>query len=373
MSVSIFSFFSGAGLLDLGFESEGYTIVLVNENKKDFLDSYIYVRKQLRTTKPQYGYSCCDIKEFLRDDALDLLRCQISEQHNSNNLVGFVGGPPCPDFSIAGKNKGKDGMNGHLAGAYVDLIIKCKPDFFVFENVKGLYKTEKHRLYYNALKLQLQIAGYYLADEVLNALSYGVPQDRQRIFLIGVREKHCQHLSIIEKENKLLDFPWLLYAKYDTNEVLDMKWPRPQVFWENSQRMFQYDVPYDLTVQFWFNRNNVTNHYNSKDCFRVRQGRKKMTTIKEGDTSGKSFKRLHRWKYSPTAAYGNNEVHLHPYKIRRISVSEALAIQTLPGYFRLPPDMSLTNKFKVIGNGVPYLMASNVARSLLKYLLEVPR
>ena len=60
-------------------------------------------------------------------------------------LVGFIGGPPCPDFSTAGKNKGAEGENGQLTSVYVNLIIKRAPDFFVLENVKGLYQTKKHK------------------------------------------------------------------------------------------------------------------------------------------------------------------------------------------------------------------------------------
>ena len=69
----------------------------------------------------------------------------------------------------------------------------------------------------------------------------------------------------------------------------------------------------------------MCHHPNARDVFKVKKGRKKIETIQEGDTTRKSFKRLHRWKYSPTACYGNNEVHLHPYKARRLSVAEAMA------------------------------------------------
>ena len=68
---------------------------------------------------------------------------------------------------------------------------------------------------------------------------------------------------------------------------------------------------------------------------------------------------MHRWRYSPTAAYGNNEVHIHPYKPRRISVAEALAIQSLPAIFELPETMTLSDMFKSIGNGVPFLAPEN--------------
>ena len=96
-----------------------------------------------------------------------------------------------------------------------------------------------------------------------------------------------------------------------------------------------------------------------------------MQRILEGDTKRKSFKRLHRWKYSPTAAYGNNEVHLHPYKIRRLSVAEAMAIQSLPENFILPNDISLTAMFKMIGNGVPYLMAECIAKTLKELVIQI--
>ena len=89
---------------------------------------------------------------------------------------------------------------------------------------------------------------------------------------------------------------------------------------------------------------------------------------RQGESAGKSFKRLHRWRYSPTAAYGNNEVHLHPYLPRRISVAEALAIQSLPESFSLPSDLPLSAKFKMVGNGVPYLLALGIATELREWL-----
>ena len=95
-----------------------------------------------------------------------------------------------------------------------------------------------------------------------------------------------------------------------------------------------------------------------------------MKIIEEGDVSKKSYKRLHRWRYSPTAAYGNNEVHLHPYKTRRLSIAEVLAIQSAPKKFELPKTMSLTDMFKTVGNGVPVLMMEKIAKELKKLLEE---
>ena len=71
---------------------------------------------------------------------------------------------------------------------------------------------------------------------------------------------------------------------------------------------------------------------------------------------------------SRRVAYGNNEVHLHPYKARRLSVAEALAIQSLPKDFELPLDITMSAKFKTIGNGVPFLAARGVASTLKSFL-----
>lgn len=102
--------------------------------------------------------------------------------------------------------------------------------------------------------------------------------------------------------------------------------------------------------------------------FQPRAGIARFTTKDEGDDLKKCYKRLHRWRYSPTAAYGNNEVHIHPYKPRRISVAEALAIQSLPKEYELPMNVSLTDAFKTIGNGVPYVLAKGVASSIADYI-----
>jgi DNA (cytosine-5)-methyltransferase 1 len=98
-----------------------------------------------------------------------------------------------------------------------------------------------------------------------------------------------------------------------------------------------------------------------------RAGLSKFESIDEGDVSKKSYKRLHRYRYSPTAAYGNNEVHIHPTEPRRLNIAEVLAIQSLPQFFSLPEGMTLTQKFKTVGNGVPYLLSKGVSKSIMSF------
>lgn len=363
MNLKIFSFFSGSGFLDLGFELNDYSIELVNEFSAAFLSAYKYSRKQMGLSVPKYGYSNIDVNEYL-DSRADELSGYITDARKDNSLVGFIGGPPCPDFSVAGKQRGRNGDNGKLSLSYVRLIIAQHPDFFLFENVKGLWKTAKHREFYEELKTMLLEAGYYMTDRLTNAIEFGAPQDRDRILLFGVSKSLFQQSN----ENPLETFPWEKYVLYSATEIKAMQWPTTTPFAEDSISECPSNIPKELTVQYWFEKNDVENHPNGHDCFVPRSGISKMISVDEGDVSKKSYKRLHRWRYSPTVAYGNNEVHLHPYKARRLTVAEALALQSLPKNFSLPPEMSLTDKFKTTGNGVPFMLSSAIAKTIYDFM-----
>lgn len=354
-NIELFSFFSGIGFLDLGFAMAGFPIEFVNEFSPVYLDCYKYARRNMSNyCPPKYGYHCCDAESFLDDNTWK----QTVVDLPANTLRGFIGGPPCPDFSVAGQNKGATGKNGRLTKIYVDLIIKRKPDFFVFENVKGLYSTQKHREFYLELKQMLSNAGYILSDSIENAIEYGTPQNRERLLLVGISNSLARKKGPFQFGNS---------KKYSAKEIAKINWPRESPFQCNSPCIKPEGIIEALTVEYWFRKNDVTNHENAHDVFKIKNINR-YYTIKEGHTSGKSFKRLHRWRYSPTAAYGNNEVHLHPYKPRRLSVAEALAIQSVPAFVSLPDSISLSAKFKTIANGVPYLLAYGLACDISDYL-----
>lgn len=366
MSNTIFSFFSGCGILDLGFEKAGFNVKFVNEFSPAFLGAYQYARAHMGISEPEYGCVNGDVNEFLSVRASEL-KSHIDTEHKNGNLVGFIGGPPCPDFSIAGKQRGRDGDNGRLSQSYIDLILKFKPDYFLFENVKGLWKTARHRAFYEELKQALKAAGYYLSDRLTNSLEFGVPQDRDRILLIGVHESVLEN-TFRGDESELKEFPWCSHIKYSLEDIKAISWPDEDPFEADGDREKPAEVPMEMTVEYWFEKNQVATHPDGNRFFTPKAGLKKMLEIPEGDSNKKSYKRIHRWRYSPTVAYGNNEVHLHPYKARRLSVAEAMSLQSLPKEFCLPPQMTLTDCFKTIGNGVPFLMANGVAMSLGEYL-----
>ncbi len=370
MKVKLFSFFSGAGFLDLGFEIGGFSVAFVNEYLPAFVDAYKFSRKTLKLDGPEHGYYSGSITDFTENVTLARkLKELVKESRRDTSLIGFIGGPPCPDFSVGGKNRGRHGENGKLSRTYVNLICDQKPDFFLFENVKGLWLTRRHRRFYEELKGLLWRAGYTTSERLINAVESGVPQDRERIILVGFRD------TVSERNGQQFDtmpngfFKWSKFAKYRANEVFSKPWPTSEPFLVDSNIPIPTGVPPELTVEYWFRKNDVDNHPNAEHCFKPRAGLARFESVAEGDDSKKSFKRLHRWRYSPTACYGNNEVHLHPYRARRISVAEALAIQSLPKGFQLPPDMTLSTMFKTVGNGVPYLAAKSIARTIQSFLL----
>jgi DNA (cytosine-5)-methyltransferase 1 len=310
------------------------------------------------------------ISVYLEDEKRkEWLAQAIAKARKRFSWVGFVGGPPCPDFSVAGKQAGADGRHGHLSQIYMDAICQFRPDFFVFENVKGLLKTAKHRAFFEELVRQARAAGYATDWRLLNALWYGVAQDRERVIFLGILQ------SRLKKEGRtddgiLCGVPWMAEASHAPDTLKGILWPGRAPFREGGDSPIPEGIPEELTVEHWFRKNDVERHPNARDCFTPRAGLEKMRRFDEGDDSRKCYKRLHRWRYSPTAAYGNNEVHLHPYRARRLSVAETLAIQSLPKEFELPKEVSLSAKFKTIGNGVPYLLARGVARAVMDFLAK---
>lgn len=355
----IFSFFSGCGLLDLGFEDVGFEVLFANELNSEFVKAYEYSRKILKYPSPFYGISTESIDHFLKSVGRKNLRNSIKDARARVPIIGFIGGPPCPDFSVAGKNRGSTGDNGRLSQSYIDLICEQQPDWFLFENVKGLWRTKTHRQFFEKLKLQLEAAGYQLTEKLLNSLQFGAPQDRDRIFLFGTLKKH--------KLNTKEAFNWEFAAPYTREAAFGFNWPKTSKF---GDKPTLGKVPRELTTLYWFKKNAVESHPNSVHGFQARAGLAKFLVIDEGDDSRKSYKRLHRHRYSPTVAYGNNEVHLHPWLPRRLTVAEALSLQSLPKNFALPPEMTLSAMFKTIGNGVPYLLANGIAKAVSQHLSE---
>lgn len=383
--IPVLSFFTGLGLLDLGFHQAGFQSIWHNEIDKHFIQGFEHGMNSLGVDGPpskiQNSMSILDIgpNQILREAFSNADRPEV---------FGVIGGPPCPDFSVGGKNLGGEGERGKLSQVYTSRILELKPTFFLFENVPGLLRTSKHRAFLSGLLEQF--SRHYILDlRILNALDYGVPQDRERLFLVGLNKTWLrknksvlrQSLSgeeLIQNARRPLPpgmsqeaekhwMPWNKFRKF-YNAKGTFSWPSVDPFGGNPVAPKQ--LPTELMVgPLICDQTRLAGLPNGTEAFKPYSHR--FTTVDEGDVSKKCFKRLHRWRYSPAAAYGNNEVHLHPTEPRRLSVREAMMIQTVPEAFALPEKMTLSSKFKTIGNAVPVKLAEAVAKSIMSVIEQV--
>lgn len=381
--IPILSFFTGLGLLDLGFHQAGFQSIWHNEIDTHFIRGFEYGMNT-------YGVKGSSSKIQNSLSILDIGPNQILKEAFSKavkpEIFGVIGGPPCPDFSVGGKNLGGEGERGKLSQVYTSRILELKPTFFLFENVPGLLRTSKHRAFLSGLLDQLS-TDYILDLRILNALDYGVPQDRERLFLVGLnkswlkknKSKLTQKYSTLEliKNAKITSdksqesdkhwMPWNRFRKY-YNAKESFNWPSVDTFGGSPSMPGQ--IPMELMVgPLICDQTRILSLPNGNEAFKPYSHR--FTSVDEGDVSKKCFKRLHRWRFSPAAAYGNNEVHLHPQEPRRLTVREAMMIQTVPDSFALPEDMTLSSKFKTIGNAVPVRLAEAVAKSILSVIQEI--
>jgi DNA (cytosine-5)-methyltransferase 1 len=365
LKIPILSFYSGGGFLDMGFEMAGFEIVWTNEVDKIFAELH---SAGITSWRKSFGNGI-KAEIFNTKSITDISSAEIISEAFPNSIpddFGIIGGPPCQDFSLNGKLKGFEGERGKLTILFFNKILELKPTFFVMENVTGLTKGKSTKIH--LLKLLKRIEKEYFVDhDTLNALDFGVPQFRERVFFVGIRKDKIDKKRLVpDLTGKWFRFP--VDMKYK-DAVLRYKWSQAVDF--GSKPIKPNDLPIELCVENCLvPKEDMNSVPNANEYFKLHLEEMKLNRIKEGETNRPSFKRLHRFKYSPTACYGNNEVHLHPYKHRRLSVREALRIQGVPDTYILPSELPLNKKFKMIGNGVPVPLAKAVAEAL-KTFLEV--
>jgi DNA (cytosine-5)-methyltransferase 1 len=361
----ILSFYSGGGFMDMGFEQAGFEIVWTNEYDEAFAKLHAAgITSWRKSLGNEVRAEIFNTKSILDITSQDIINDAFEGVIPDN--FGIIGGPPCQDFTVHGNMEGFDGERGKLTIVFFDKILDLKPTFFLMENVPGLTKNKatKEKL----LEVLEPVKKMYHIDyDILNALDFGVPQFRERIFFIGIRKDKIDEKKIpIDLTGK-----WFKWPENNNfrGAATKFKWPEAVKF--GTTTIKPKNVLIELCVQSCLvSKEKQQIIPNANEYFHLHTLKRKLNSIKEGETNRPSFKRLHRYKYSPTACYGNNEVHLHPFEHRRLSVREVLRIQGVPDEYVLPMDLPLTKKFKMIGNGVPIPLAKAVAESLLSFIKD---
>lgn len=196
--------FAGCGGLSLGLEMAGWHPVFVNELNNDALDTYLRNRKHLGPALTD-KFHVNDIKELVRDDGAQLeslirgLKRDQGVDAKQGELDLVVGGPPCQGFSGIGHRRSysvhkKQLPSNHLYQDMVFVISKLRPRMFLFENVRGLLAARwdangyKGQAWDTILSEFRQLEGYKVQWSLVYAKQYGVPQNRPRVLMVGVRE-----------------------------------------------------------------------------------------------------------------------------------------------------------------------------------------
>jgi DNA (cytosine-5)-methyltransferase 1 len=188
-SLNVISLFSGGGGLDLGLEAAGFQTHFEND-----IDPYSCATLEMgRIAAMKRGLSifsnsvvlAADVKMLEGNFVLESSRLKKGE------ISLLAGGPPCQAFSVFGNRKGREDHRGQLVYEYFRLLSEIAPEAFLFENVYGLMTVENGDVFKMAceqLKEPRKGLRYQLSILRLNAANYGVPQFRDRIFIIGSRE-----------------------------------------------------------------------------------------------------------------------------------------------------------------------------------------
>lgn len=303
--IQMVSLFCGAGGLDMGFENQGFQTVWANDFDKDACETH---REWSSAEVVQGDIGKVDFSSIPKTDLI-------------------AGGFPCQGFSLAGPRKLDDSRN-ILYRYFVKLVEKKQPKVFVAENVKGLL-TLGNGAIIEAILSDFASKGYVVKPTLVNAADYGVPQDRQRVIIVGI------HKDLKKK----FTFPNPIEKKISMAEALKNIDPP-----EKDEICL---APYSSR---YMSRNRKRNW--NEQSFTIPAMSKQVTLYPGSPDMVKLGTDL--WKFGDGG------------ETRRLSYKEAAAIQTFPKSMKFHGD--LTSKYKQVGNAVPVKLAETVAAEIYKII-----
>lgn len=314
---SVVSLFSGCGGLDLGVKG-GFEVLGKKYARNDFeiIWANDFEKNACLTFSKNFidPIVCADIREILEGKYPSLDAPRLPEKAD----VVF-GGFPCQDFSLAGKRRGFESKRGTLYQSMVEVVKRTRPAVFVAENVKGLLSMQKGAAI-ETIKKDFEKLGYNVIYKLHHVADFGVPQNRERVIIVGT-----------DKKRGLPEF----------------EYPKPIHSKENWVTLEKAISDLEMLKEGEFH-----NHFWSKaKMFKGTQGNTTVSPKKIGPTMRAEH-------------HGNIEWHWS--EKRRLSAREAARIQTFPDSFIFYPATS--SAYKQIGNAVPPVFGWHMARAIQKFL-----
>lgn len=317
----IISLFSGAGGMDLGFSQEGFEIALAIDFEESAIDTHNKNFKESLSIT-------ADLTEIGPAGVLSKAKTKAK----SGEKIGIIGGPPCQGFSRSNPTSSPNDPRNKLPALYLKIIKELQTyfevEFVVFENVLGM-KDLKHAAKYRSLIRGLKRLGFDVHEKELCALDFGVPQNRHRIIISAM--KAGKGYSVVA--------PQKVAGKKTVRETIGDLCD-PAYFYRGIKLS---EIPYH------------PNHWTMRP-------KSQKFSQPNNDNKTRSFRRLCWDKASPTIAFGNREIHLHPSGLRRLSIYEAMLLQGFPSDFVLAGNLS--QQVTQISNAVPPPLARCVAKAV---------
>ncbi len=342
------SLFSGAGGMDLGLESVGFSSVYVSDIDEHSCHTLQMGKlKAEELDKPFLRNACIERVDVRQLSGKDLLR-KVGLDRGEVDLL--CGGPPCQAFSVFGKRRGTRDPRGQLLSEYLRLLREIRPKAFVFENVYGLLTIESGSVFKRlctSLERPARGLKYRLSVFRLNAVDYGVPQYRDRVFVIGhISGKVIPSIPPVCVEGPVLG-GFELYPFRTVRHAL-----------RNLPISCSPRIPNHIGRE---HSRSIMERYASMSPGE----RDRCTRINKLDLQRPSFTII------VGSDKGGGKGHIHPIEPREVTPRESARIQTFPDWW----EFSGTSRHPIrqVGNAVPPLLAAAIGNEIRFHLFDKSR
>lgn len=420
-SLKVVDLFAGCGGLSLGLENAGFFPVFVNELNDNARETYILNRESINPLLRHPEFHSADVKSMLASQSYmrKLERRFLDEYHfGHGELDLLVGGPPCQGFSGIGHRRSYSVDKEHLPSNHLfqdmaELIRKLQPRAFVFENVRGLLNAKWREGGKNG-EIWEKVVGtfkdkklgkYRVAHRLVFAKDYGVPQNRPRVLLIGIRDDVKSDLLLDSRSDDALERGFLPKSDNEAPDLVDLLGDLVDESFENRggetttypkkilhpiQRLLR--TPRDGIGHAFKKGDPLTEHQYSKHSDRVIAKFKAMRAsggvVPEEFRTKKFAQRVlpPRWPKKPTiTATSLPDDYVHFEQDRILTVREWARLQMFPDWYQFDGKRSTGGlrragnpregvfdrevpKYTQIGNAVPVGLAQAVGEHLAEIL-----